>query len=79
MTMANMFQAKTELSKLVRMLENKEEDCVLLCRNGKPVAKIVPLEKKKRTTGLTRSDYVPMTQEEFDACNDEIAAMFGVI
>ena len=79
MTMVNMHQAKTELSKLVKMLEDKEEDCILLCRNGKPVAKIIPYERKKHTAGLTRKDYIPMTQDEFDALNDEIAEMFGVL
>ena len=36
-----MYQAKTEFSKLVAMLERKEEDEVLICRDGVPVAKMV--------------------------------------
>ena len=78
MTMVNMHQAKTELSRLVRLLEDKEDDCIMLCRSGKPVAKIVPMEKKKRLFGLSDKEYKAMTQEEFDVFNDEIAEMFGV-
>ena len=79
MTVVNMLQAETELPKLVRIIENKEDDCVLICRNGKPVAKIIPYIKKERGLGLSHKDYISMTQEEFDSCNDEIAEMFGML
>ena len=38
----NIFDAKTDLSKLIKMLENKEEESITIARNGKPVAKLVP-------------------------------------
>ena len=38
MTQVNMFQAKTELSKLILSLENKENDKIIIARDGKPVA-----------------------------------------
>ena len=41
MTMVNMLEAKTSLTKLVKLLENKEEDEVLICRSGVPVARIM--------------------------------------
>ena len=34
LTQVNMLEAKTDLSKLVRMLETKEEDVIYLARNG---------------------------------------------
>jgi len=42
----NMFEAKTQLSKLVEMAERGEE--VIIARAGKPVARLMPFEPKKR-------------------------------
>ena len=42
MKQVNIFDAKTELSKLIKMLEAKEEDKIVIARNGIPVAQIVP-------------------------------------
>ena len=38
----NIFDAKTDLSKLIKMLENKEEESITIARNGRPVAKLIP-------------------------------------
>src|SRR3954462_10054582 len=43
--MVNMHEAKTRLSELVKALEMKNEP-IILCRNGEPVAQIVPFRKK---------------------------------
>lgn len=40
-----MLEAKTTLSKLVEAIESGRENEIILARNGKPVARIVPLEK----------------------------------
>ncbi|MBV9312526.1 MAG: type II toxin-antitoxin system Phd/YefM family antitoxin [Pseudonocardia sp.] len=40
----NIYEAKTQLSKLVERVENGDE--IVLARNGKPVAKIVPLRRR---------------------------------
>lgn len=48
MTQFNMYEAKTNLSKISRILENKEEDYVLISRNGKPVLKVVLYEENSR-------------------------------
>lgn len=42
----NMFEAKTQLSKLVEMAERGEE--VIIARAGKPVARLTKIEPKKR-------------------------------
>ena len=44
MTQYNMFEAKTNLSKIAKMLEDGEEDYVIVARNGKPLLRIT-LEK----------------------------------
>ncbi len=47
----NIFQAKTELSKLISMLERKEQEQIIIARNGKPIATIslyTPIKKKRK-------------------------------
>lgn len=46
MTKVNMLEAKTGLSRLVRMLETKQEDVIYLARNGKAIAQITLITKK---------------------------------
>jgi prevent-host-death family protein len=41
MITVNMHEAKTNLSQLVQAVEERSET-VLLCRNGRPVAKLIP-------------------------------------
>ena len=41
----NMLEAKTNLSKIVKQVETKDVDEIVLARGGKPVAKIVPYEQ----------------------------------
>lgn len=53
MTTVNMHEAKSQLSKLVKRV-NQGEDVIIAC-NGKPAARLVPIEseaKKLRPIGL---------------------------
>ncbi len=43
---AGIFEAKTNLSRLIEQVEKGEE--VTITRNGKPVAKLVPVSQKPR-------------------------------
>ena len=45
----NIYEAKTNLSKISRLLESKQEDCVVISRNGKPVLKVVLYENDNRS------------------------------
>ncbi len=61
----NIFQAKTQLSKLVQMVERGEE--VIIARAGKPVARLTQLEPKKakiRFGGLKGKIWIA---DDFDA------------
>ena len=40
MMQVNILEAKTDFSKLIRLLETKKEDFITVARNGKPVVKI---------------------------------------
>ena len=47
----SILQAKTDFSKLVRILESKQEDAVIISRYGKPIVQItlykdVPVSKR---------------------------------
>ena len=80
MFIVNMLEAKTNLSRLVESVESGAESEVIIARNGKPVARLVPIVTKpaKRRLGIwADKGYRMPTQEEFDADNDIIAAMFN--
>ena len=47
MCQMNVLEAKTNFSKIIAMLERKEEKEVIIARAGKPVAKVVLLPEKK--------------------------------
>ena len=52
MKQVNIFDAKTELSKLIKMLESKEEDRIVIARNGVPIAQLMLYEQKKSAIKL---------------------------
>ena len=76
MTQVNMLEAKTNLTKLIRLLETRQEDEILIARNGQPVAKLTlydASESSKRELGKFNGKYhVP---EDIDECNDEVLAL----
>lgn len=45
MTQVNMFEAKTDLSRLIKMLETEQEDVIYLARNATAVAQITLIPK----------------------------------
>lgn len=69
MTSVNMFEAKTNLSKYVLAVEEKKEAYILITRNGKPVAKIVPYDDQPQTRiGLGKGILPEMTSlDEFNS------------
>ncbi|WP_311029453.1 type II toxin-antitoxin system Phd/YefM family antitoxin [Mesorhizobium koreense] len=77
MGMVNMLEAKTSLSKLVEAVESGAEKEIIIARNGKPAARLVPLgQPKKRQLGLAEGKYPPLDYEAFQALDEEVAAMF---
>ena len=65
-TTVNIYEAKTQLSRMVDRAAAGEE--IVISRNGKPVARLCPLEPRKRNTvkfGLLKGQFeVP---DDFDA------------
>ena len=75
-TQVNMFEAKTQLSKLVEMAERGQD--VIIARNGKPAARLTALqpEKKPLVFGLMKGQI--HYSDDFDApLPDEILAEFA--
>ncbi len=75
--MYTVHQAKTNLSKLLRKVENGEE--VIIARGKEPVAKIIPFPagKKKRVAGSLKGKiwYAP---DAFDPLSNEELAEWGI-
>lgn len=79
MPIVNMLDAKTNLSKLVEAVESGAEKEIIIARNGKPAARIVavaPVVDTSKRVGLFDGQYRSMSLEDFNADDDEIAAMF---
>ena len=72
MTKLNIHEAKTHLSKYLRKVQ--EGETIILCKNGEPVAQIIPFRKKtgKRLLGAAKglctvppSFFEPLTDDDF--------------
>lgn len=77
MTQVNMLEAKTDLSKLVRMLETRQEEVIYLARNGKAVAQmtLIPKQPTQKRIGVAEGKFkVP---DQFDEWDQEVREMFG--
>lgn len=75
-----MLEAKTGLSRLVEAVESGKENEIIIARNGKPAAKLVPIgqaKKGKRKLGHMAGTFPPMTLEEFNSSDEEIAKLFA--
>lgn len=77
-TTVNMLEAKTNLSRLVEAVESGAEREVIIARNGRPAVRIVPLERRHPSIlGALKGQFeYNLTQEQFDADNEEIAKLF---
>lgn len=73
MKQVNISEAETQLYKLIKMLETKEEDEVIITRNGEPVAKIVLFEENSdKRIGISKRKYSPLNMDVFYSLDTEI-------
>jgi prevent-host-death family protein len=76
-TTVNMLEAKSSLSKLVEAVESGAEDEIVIARNGKPAAKLVPIgARQKRPVGLYDGVYPDISFEEFQKGGEELRRQF---
>lgn len=76
MQAVNMLQAKSSLSRLVEAIEQGQEREIVIARNGRPAAKLVPMETVPvgQRIGVAKGKFeVPDT---IDANNSDVARLF---
>jgi antitoxin (DNA-binding transcriptional repressor) of toxin-antitoxin stability system len=72
----NMLQAKTTLSRLVEAIEQGQEREIVIARNGRPAAKLVPMDVQAagKRIGVAKGMFV--VPDDIDAHNEEVAQLF---
>ncbi len=76
MTAINMLQAKSNLSRLVESIEQGEEREIIIARNGRPAAKLVPLSSVPASQRIGVAKGLFEVPDDIDANNAEVARMF---
>ena len=77
MSIVNVHEAKSNLSKLIAAVESGDENEIIIARNGRPAAKLVAIDKVRRKPvriGLAKGKY--RLPDDFDRDNDLIQALF---
>ncbi|MDP2783997.1 MAG: type II toxin-antitoxin system prevent-host-death family antitoxin [Sulfurimicrobium sp.] len=72
----NMLQAKSSLSRLVEAIEQGEEREIIIARNGRPAAKLVPVDASLPGQRIGVAKGVFEVPDNIDASNEEVAALF---
>ncbi|MDO4961809.1 MAG: type II toxin-antitoxin system prevent-host-death family antitoxin [Eubacteriales bacterium] len=74
MTAVSVFEAKANLSKYISVVAAKSEPYVVIMKNGKPVAKLVPYDEDKVRLGVGK-DIIPKMGglDEFNEIDTESA------
>jgi prevent-host-death family protein len=74
----NIHEAKTRLSQLIEAVESGAEGEIIIARNGKPAARLVPLApaaKQPRVLGRAKGK-IAFDYEAFKALDAEVLEMF---
>lgn len=76
MTNVNLIEAGSDLSKLIKMLENKEEDIIYIIQNGVRVAQLTAVPKKmsSKRIGVAAGKFT--VPEDFDDMDKDIEELF---
>ena len=76
MQIVNMLQAKSSLSRLVEAIEQGQEHEIVIARNGRPAAKLVPMDTAPsgKRIGIAKGLFV--VPDSIDVHNDEVARLF---
>ena len=77
MTQVNISNAKENLEELIKLLQTKQQDEIILMQDGEPTAKL-ELIKDVRPLGIGESELKlpPNFDEIFDSLDEEIGKMF---
>jgi antitoxin (DNA-binding transcriptional repressor) of toxin-antitoxin stability system len=72
----NMLEAKSSLSRLVEVIELGQEREIVIARNGRPAARLVPIVTSPAEKRLGVAKGVFLVPDDIDAHNDEVAKLF---
>jgi prevent-host-death family protein len=77
MTVVNMLEAKSSLSRLVDAVERGVEREIIIARNGRPAARLVALREVPTHVriGVARGQFV--APGDIDSMNAEVEALFS--
>ena len=74
MTQFNMYEAKTKLSMICKILEEEKEDYIIISRNNKPVLKITLYDgenKRSNIFGCAKGKFkIPENFDDIDITSD---------
>ncbi len=76
MQTVNMLQAKSSLSRLVEAIEQGKEREIVIARNGRPAAKLVPIDTATSDKRIGVAKGVFVVPDDIDTHNDEVGSLF---
>jgi antitoxin (DNA-binding transcriptional repressor) of toxin-antitoxin stability system len=76
MSIVNMLEARSNLSRLVEAIESGAEKEIVIARNGRPAAKLVPIGQPatEKRIGVAKGKFT--VPENIDEQNEVIAELF---
>ncbi|MDE2149616.1 MAG: type II toxin-antitoxin system Phd/YefM family antitoxin [Gammaproteobacteria bacterium] len=80
MQIINMLEAKSSLSRLVDRIERGVEREIIIARNGRPAARLVPVRNVTDTgkrIGLLKGKFKAPSLEQLDRRNADVAKLFA--
>lgn len=77
MSQVDVFEAKSTLSKLVDLIERGEQTEIVIARNGRPAAKLVPVQAVNTTKRLGAAKGKFQVPDDIDAHYAEVARLFN--
>lgn len=72
----NMLKAKSSLSRLVEAIEQGKEREIVIARNGRPAAKLVPIDSMTSGQRIGVAKGLFEMPDSIDAHNDELTRLF---
>jgi antitoxin (DNA-binding transcriptional repressor) of toxin-antitoxin stability system len=76
MQSVNMLQAKSSLSRLVDAIEQGQEREIIIARNGRPAAKLVPIDRMPDGQRIGVAKGMFEVPDDIDVHNEEVARLF---
>ena len=73
----NILEAKTELSKLIRLIESGKEDQIIIARYGRPVVKMTVYNDTPASKRIGIAKGRLKSPDDLDRDNGKIAQLFG--